>query len=67
MTKTYAEFHGIDLHDLKQTIVAIKSLTMFYKESKKNKDGKVASEHILKLIEMFHFVSLSKKDKCTCT
>lgn len=27
--KTYAEFHSIDLHDLKQMIVAIKSLTMF--------------------------------------
>lgn len=26
MTKTYAEFHGIDLHDLKQMIGAIKSL-----------------------------------------
>lgn len=64
MTKTYAEFHGIDLHDLKQTIVAIKSLTMFYKESK---EIRMASEHTLKLIEMFHFVSLSKKDQCTRT
>lgn len=64
MTKTYAEFHGIDLHDLKQMIVAIKSLTMFYKESK---EIRMASEHTLKLIEMFHFVSLSKKVQCTCT
>lgn len=40
MTKTYAEFHGIDLHDLKQTIVAIKSLMMFYKESNEKRMDK---------------------------